>query len=189
MSHEPSMSNDLTCAGHSRPVYRVERRLPTHNYSVLALVWDGPFSILGEPPYWEVCAYIKNADDGPGWYTWSDEKQGDVRIKVSHWCDLPWIPEDHQATKYIDERAVLGGTHRTNDRKAEPVSDDTCAGHIWIANSGQGGGPEFRLNRMMSAKPLMHVRCDVCGCRTWFTEEQWEALAEVVTTARSGSDA
>lgn len=50
--------------------------------------------------------------------------------------------------------------------------------HIWIANSGRGGEPEFRLNRQMSDYPLMHVRCSGCGARTWKTGVQWDALAE-----------
>jgi len=46
----------------------------------------------------------------------------------------------------------------------------------WIANSGRGGKPEFRYNAQMSNQPIMHVNCSVCNARTWFTEEQWEAL-------------
>lgn len=47
--------------------------------------------------------------------------------------------------------------------------------HIWVANSGRGGEPDFRLNRQMSNEPLMHVKCSICGDRTWLTEAQWLA--------------
>jgi hypothetical protein len=49
--------------------------------------------------------------------------------------------------------------------------------HVWIANSGRGGEPQFRVNRQMSSEPLMHVTCRTCGTRTWFTEAQWNTLA------------
>lgn len=39
-----------------------------------------------------------------------------------------------------------------------------------------GGEPEFRPAPQMSAAPLMHVKCQKCGDRTWFTEEQWWAI-------------
>lgn len=60
---------------------------------------------------------------------------------------------------------------------ATPEEARAC-NHVWVSNSGQGGEPEFRLNRHMSDKPLMHVRCSECGCRTWLTREQWDATPE-----------
>jgi hypothetical protein len=48
--------------------------------------------------------------------------------------------------------------------------------HYWIPNSGQGGEPVFRPNRQMSVEPIMHVRCELCGERTWFTEKQWNNI-------------
>lgn len=48
--------------------------------------------------------------------------------------------------------------------------------HTWISNSGAGGAPDFRPNRMMSPDPLMHVKCGKCNARTWLTETQWRAL-------------
>jgi hypothetical protein len=51
-----------------------------------------------------------------------------------------------------------------------------CA-HYWIPNSGQGGVPDFRVNRQMSPAPIMHVRCSECGARTWFTEKQWREIS------------
>lgn len=53
--------------------------------------------------------------------------------------------------------------------------NDECQ-HVWIANSGQGGKPDFRMNRHMSSEPLMHVKCDRCNARTWLTEGQWYAM-------------
>lgn len=36
--------------------------------------------------------------------------------------------------------------------------------HYWETNSGKGGEPEFRPNRVMHpTEPLMHVRCSACG--------------------------
>lgn len=49
--------------------------------------------------------------------------------------------------------------------------------HSWIANSGRGGAPEFRPAAIVSGDtPVMHVLCEHCLCRTWFTEEKWHAL-------------
>lgn len=48
--------------------------------------------------------------------------------------------------------------------------------HIWVSNSGEGGKPEFKLFSHLSATPTMHVKCEVCNCRTWMTQAQWQAL-------------
>lgn len=50
--------------------------------------------------------------------------------------------------------------------------------HVWVSNSGRGGQPEFRPNRMMSPEPLMHVKCSGCNTRTWFTQSQWQQLGK-----------
>jgi len=55
--------------------------------------------------------------------------------------------------------------------------NDDCS-HVWISNSGKGGHPEFRQNRQMSSEALMHVLCEECGARTWFTKDQWDNLIE-----------
>jgi hypothetical protein len=47
--------------------------------------------------------------------------------------------------------------------------------HVWVANSGKGGKPDFRPNRQMSYEPLMHVACRTCWTRTWLTKAQWDA--------------
>ena len=56
------------------------------------------------------------------------------------------------------------------------MSHDLNCKHYWIPNGGRGGEPEFRENRQLSASPLMYARCDICGARTWFTKEQWNAI-------------
>lgn len=57
---------------------------------------------------------------------------------------------------------------RAGERK-----DEMCQ-HNWVANSGRGGVPDFRRNRMMHpTEPLMHVQCSRCNARTWLTEPQW----------------
>jgi hypothetical protein len=49
--------------------------------------------------------------------------------------------------------------------------------HNWIANSGRGGPPIYKTSPNGPRAPrTMHVRCDVCGARTWLTEPQWSAL-------------
>lgn len=51
-----------------------------------------------------------------------------------------------------------------------------CA-HLWISNSGQGGEPEFHPAQIVAGDTLvMHVMCDRCRCRTWFSEAQWRRL-------------
>jgi hypothetical protein len=50
--------------------------------------------------------------------------------------------------------------------------------HIWVANSGSGGAPRYRIG--MCADPVMHVMCELCGDRTWFTQEQWAAIPSVM---------
>ena len=57
------------------------------------------------------------------------------------------------------------------------ITNSAC-NHVWITNSGRGGEPVFRPNRQMGDEPLMHVRCERCRARTWFTEGQWYAMAE-----------
>lgn len=46
--------------------------------------------------------------------------------------------------------------------------------HVWLSNSGNGGTPIYTVNRQVSPKPVMHVKCSKCGTRTWVTKEQWE---------------
>jgi len=56
--------------------------------------------------------------------------------------------------------------------------------HEWIANSGRGEEPVYRLNSQMGAEPIMHARCKVCEDRTWFTEQQWNDEKNPAVTER-----
>ena len=56
------------------------------------------------------------------------------------------------------------------------MTEDECT-HVWITNSGRGGGPEFKLNSQMSTEPLVYALCGICGARTWLTEAQWKVFA------------
>jgi len=46
--------------------------------------------------------------------------------------------------------------------------------HTWVANSGTGGEPKFRMYGDMSEEPLMHVCCYECNARTWMTMWEWD---------------
>lgn len=49
--------------------------------------------------------------------------------------------------------------------------------HVWISNSGRGGEPVFKVrSHFLKSKPIMHVRCEKCGDRTWLNKKQWLAL-------------
>ena len=46
--------------------------------------------------------------------------------------------------------------------------------HSWRPNRKPDGSLDFRMNRQLSNKPILLVRCDMTGARTWFTREQWD---------------
>jgi hypothetical protein len=49
--------------------------------------------------------------------------------------------------------------------------------HLWIANSGRGGEPEFRPAQIVAGDtPVMHVVCSRCQVRTWFSEARWRRI-------------
>jgi hypothetical protein len=52
---------------------------------------------------------------------------------------------------------------------------ENCS-HYWIPQINEKGMPDFRMNRQMSDKYLIHVTCENCNCRTWFTKEQWDNI-------------
>ncbi len=56
--------------------------------------------------------------------------------------------------------------------------DNSDCEHVWVANSGAGGEPKFKMNRHMSHDPLMHVKCTKCGGRTWLTDNDWDAITD-----------
>lgn len=50
--------------------------------------------------------------------------------------------------------------------------------HNWIANSGNAGEPEFKVNKQISLKPIMHVKCSLCNSRTWVDKDYWDEYLE-----------
>ena len=55
--------------------------------------------------------------------------------------------------------------------------------HYWIANSGNGGKPVYRV---LGGILVMHVKCGLCNCRTWFTEEQWNDVPVIQDPRKRG---
>ena len=47
--------------------------------------------------------------------------------------------------------------------------------HKWVSNSGQGGEPNFKVNKQMAGMPHMHVTCALCNDRTWMSKATWDA--------------
>ncbi len=62
---------------------------------------------------------------------------------------------------------------------------DDCA-HIWNANTKLDGSLDFRMNRQLSAVPLVIVKCEVCKGRSWMTREQWDGLVDVDALESTG---
>jgi hypothetical protein len=90
-------TDELRDAVRGKPIHDAGERLPTHNYSVLALITDGPLTLGPDDSYWDICAYIATNTDAPGWVVGDVDDDGepkDFPVKVSHWCELPWYPED-----------------------------------------------------------------------------------------------
>lgn len=54
------------------------------------------------------------------------------------------------------------------------MNDQSQCAHVWTANSGKGGEPSFNIR--MGGDPVMHVRCNHCGTRTFLTREQWRFM-------------
>jgi PRTRC genetic system protein C len=83
----------------------------------------------------------------------------------------------HAVTLCSDIRQSIGNQFNPADSyAAQRVRQTLQCAHVWIANSGLGGEPEFRRNASMRAEPHMHVLCSKCGDRTWFTEAQWNEM-------------
>lgn len=66
-----------------------------------------------------------------------------------------------------------------NQLKGNEMSCD----HFWISNSGKGGEPEF--NDIITTVPVMHVKCNKCNVRTFFSEYQWNVITGKYTTTGS----
>ena len=78
-----------------------------------------------------------------------------------------WISNDREVLKLDDGRWIL------INQKNKFISINEKCEHLWIANSGKGGAPDFRINRNMSPYPLMHVQCEKCNDRTWLSQRNW----------------
>lgn len=60
--------------------------------------------------------------------------------------------------------------------------------HSWRPNRHADGSLDFRMNRQLSDKPLLTVRCDMTGARTWMTEEQWDDTPDSEKAVESYED-
>jgi len=81
-----------------------------------------------------------------------------------------WISEDREVLKLDDGRFIL-----INQKNKIITMVEKCD-HLWVANSGKGGAPDFRINRQMSPYPLMHIKCSECNSRTWMGEKRWYSM-------------
>ena len=62
--------------------------------------------------------------------------------------------------------------------------------HYWIpSTTNADGSAQFRMNRHMANVPLVHATCDLCNDRTWFTENQWNAIPAMVRPTEEGDRA
>ena len=77
---------------------------------------------------------------------------------------------------YCGCRTTASGLPVARCHGHDPGNEIVDCDHQWIANSGKGGEPVYKLNSQMGRKPIMHARCSRCGDRTWFTADQWEIL-------------
>ena len=50
--------------------------------------------------------------------------------------------------------------------------------YSWRPNRRDDGSLDFRMNRQLSDVPLLTVRCDMTGARTWMTKEQWDDVPD-----------
>lgn len=78
-----------------------------------------------------------------------------------------WISNDREVLKLDDGRWIL------INQKNKFISIEKKCDHLWIANSGKGGEPDFKINRQMSPYPLMNVKCEKCNGRTWLSQRAW----------------
>lgn len=83
-----------------------------------------------------------------------------------------WISTDREVLKLDDGRFIL------INQKNKIIDIVKKCDHLWIANTGKGGRPDFRINRQMSPFPLMHVQCEKCNGRTWLTKKNWYLMQE-----------
>jgi len=83
-----------------------------------------------------------------------------------------WISAKREVLQLADGQWILV------NQKNKIISIVKKCDHLWIANSGKGGPPNFRINRQMSPFPLMHIKCEKCDGRTWMNQKAWYLLQE-----------
>lgn len=81
-----------------------------------------------------------------------------------------WISDKREILQLADGNWIL------INQKNKIIDIVEKCDHLWIANSGRGGAPNFRTNRQMSPFPLMHVQCEKCNDRTWVNQKYWYSL-------------
>jgi hypothetical protein len=57
---------------------------------------------------------------------------------------------------------------------SETAKVKACA-HVYMANGGRGGPPEFRRGPN-SREAVMLAQCNTCGLRAWLTRPEWDEL-------------
>ena len=83
-----------------------------------------------------------------------------------------WISAKREVLQLDDKKWIL------INQKNKIIEVVEKCNHLWIANTGKGGDPDFRINRMMSPFPLLQVKCEKCNGRTWVTEKNWFLIQE-----------
>lgn len=92
-------------------------------------------------------------------------------FNVSHHLLNNWISDKREVLQLLDGRWIL------INQKNKIISVVKCD-HLWIANSGKGGQPDFKVIAGMSLFPLMHVQCEKCNDRTFLTKKNWFSIQE-----------
>ena len=137
--------------------------------------WDGRFHVYGCKFIQHICNQGENM-----------EKQIDKMVDRFLCWKLPkdFSPDcgisfdGRQDDELTKNKTWPVGTNLLTAEQAKQMFEyclgllDGCE-HEWVSNSGRGGNPVFRLNRQMNLEPLMQVRCEQCGTRSWMNEEQW----------------
>lgn len=77
----------------------VHDRLPTHLYSVLGVVVDGPLVVAGDPED-RLRDVVSYSPERGCWLQFTGAEDGsDAVVTVSHWQDLPELPQAGKARK------------------------------------------------------------------------------------------
>lgn len=82
----------LSAAPQSDGWISVKDRLPTHNYSVLGVVVDGPLVVAGDPN--DRLLDVVSYEPSRGWlqFTGDDASGNDAVVTVTHWQEMDALP-------------------------------------------------------------------------------------------------